>query len=220
MKDKNMPPKQKLPPMLTPKQKMIAEFILKFQEEQGYAPSQREIAAHFQFKSLGTVQNYLVRLQEHGVLSKSWNAKRSIQVSLPTPPPPTSSSQALPLLGRVAAGRPIEAIETHEKIEVPQFFIRPGKSHFVLQVQGDSMKEDGILDGDYVVLRKQTHAENGETVVALVNGEATLKRYYKKQDQVELHPANSSYKPFVFNLQEELDFRIEGLYVGLIRRIH
>ncbi len=218
--------RKKRPPSLTPKQRMIAEFILSFQEEHGFTPSQKEIATHFKFKSLGTVQNYLVRLQEQGVLKKTWNAKRSLQVSLPSTTPsllsqPSSQHPSLPLVGRVAAGRPIEAIESDDKIEVPPFFIKSSGRHFVLQVQGDSMQEDGILDGDYVVLRKQENAENGQTVVALVDGEATLKRFYhKKNGRIELHPANAKYSPFVFNPNDGVDFHIEGLYVGLIRKIH
>ena len=207
---------------LTPKQKLMLDFIVSFTEERGFSPSQTEIAQHFKFKSLGTVQNYLVRLEEQGVLRKTWNGKRTLQVLMPPTTSPTNPQALdLPLAGRVAAGRPIEAIEGSESVEVPMFLVKSSSAqndHYVLQVEGDSMKDDGILDGDYVIVKKQKSAENGQTVVAIIDGEATLKRFYKKGDNVELHPANASYKPFVFHPDEGVDFRIEGLYVGLIRQ--
>jgi repressor LexA len=203
---------------LTPKQKEILDFISAFGNEQGYAPSQQEIARHFGFKSLGTVQNYLVRLERAGALQKTWNARRSLSV---VPPQPSStatlsgnSSLTLPLLGRVAAGRPIEAIDAHDTVEVPPSMIQKGE-HFALKVVGQSMIEDGILDGDLVVVKKQKHAENGQTVVALLDNEATVKRYYKKGDAVELHPANPAYRPIV--IQSIVEFSIEGVVVGVIR---
>ena len=118
-----------------------------------------------------------------------------------------------PLLGRVAAGRPIEAVEDVSAIEIPPSMIGSG-DHFVLQVKGDSMDEDGILDGDFVVVRKQPTAENGETVVALINNEATVKKYYKSEDQVELRPAHKGMEPLFVR---EGDLRIEGKVVGVVR---
>ena len=119
-----------------------------------------------------------------------------------------------PLLGRVAGGKPIEAVEDVEAIEVPPSMIGRG-DHFVLQVKGDSMKEDGILDGDLIVVRKQLTAENGEIVVALINNEATVKKYYKREDSVELRPAHIDMEPIIV---KEGDLRIEGKIVGVIRR--
>ncbi len=118
-----------------------------------------------------------------------------------------------PLLGRVAAGKPIEAVEDVDVIEVPPSMIGSGE-HFVLQVKGDSMKDDGILDGDFVVVRKQPTAENGETVVALVNNEATIKKYYKKKRDVELRPANEGMESIVV---KQGDLRIQGKVVGVLR---
>ena len=118
-----------------------------------------------------------------------------------------------PLLGRVAAGKPIEAVEDVDVIEVPPSMIGSGE-HFVLQVKGDSMKDDGILDGDFVVVRKQPTAENGETVVALVNNEATIKKYYKRKRDVELRPANEGMESIVV---KHGGLRTQGKVVGVIR---
>ncbi len=200
---------------LTPKQKEVHDFISGFTAEKGYAPSQQEIARHFGFKSLGTVQNYLVRLERQGLLRKTWNARRGAKVVRAQ-----SATEAvpLPLLGRVAAGRPIEAIQTMETLEVPSSMLKSG-DHFVLRITGDSMIEDGILDGDYVVIRQQSFATNGQTVVALIRNEATIKRFYRKGGKVELRPANAKYQPLVVESLVEGDFKIEGVMVGLIRRL-
>lgn len=235
--------------MLTPKQKAVLDFITEFQRMQGYAPSQHEIAEYFKFKSLGTVQNYLVRLQRQGLLRKSWNGKRSIEISeewktdtaarlslissqlnncsqtelqTNTVPLPlirkTPKIYELPVLGRVAAGRPIEYIENDQMLEVPSSLFED--QNFVLKVMGDSMIEDGILNGDYVVVRKQEDAEQGQTVVAMIGNEATIKRYYRKSKQIELHPANPAYEPLLINsLTDARGFRIEGVLVGVIRKL-
>jgi len=198
---------------LTPKQKKLLDFMIEYTRDHGYAPSQSEVAKHFKFKSLGTVQNYLVRLERQGLLKKDWNAKRGIEVIRPEP---LAEAVQLPLVGRVAAGRPIEAIQTHDHIEVPASMLRSGV-HFVLKVKGDSMIDDGILEGDFVIIRKQAVAQNGQTVVALIDNEATIKKYYHHQGKVELHPANAHYKPLVI-VEDTSDFKIEGVFVGLIRR--
>lgn len=202
---------------LTPKQKRMLDFILEYTEKNGYAPSQAEIAAQFGFNSLGTVQNYIVRLQRQGALQKTWNARRGVKV---LPSEPSTSARLLPLVGRVAAGRPIEAIENRESIEVPKSLITSQAEHFVLRVKGDSMIEDGVLDNDLVIVRKQSQAENGQSVVALVNNEATLKKYFRKKGRIELHPANSNYKPIIVEEKDNVDFKIEGIMVGLIRKLH
>ena len=223
---------------LTPKQKELLDFIQGYSNENGYAPSQQEIASHFQFKSLGTVQNYLVRLERQGVLHKSLNARRGMQV-LPSPSLPReqtgserSGTVPLPLVGRVAAGRPIEAILSHQSVDVPASLLTRQGEHFALQVSGDSMINDGILNGDTVVIRKQSEARNGQTVVALVNNEATIKRYYRRHTtddrasaKIELHPANPAYEPLIIESMVDPDsgstpdFQIAGILVGLIRRV-
>ncbi|MEZ4485714.1 MAG: transcriptional repressor LexA [Syntrophotaleaceae bacterium] len=194
---------------LTPKQKQVFDFIARHIETRGFAPSQQEIARAFGFRSLGTVQNYLVRLEREGLLSRDWNGRRSLRLA--------ASAEAglkLPLAGTVAAGKPIEAIETNDAIEVPPAMVGTGE-HFVLRVAGDSMIEDGILDGDYVVVRKQASADNSQTVVALLDNEATVKRLQRHGDTVELHPANPTMQPII--VTQEMDFRIEGVVVGVIR---
>jgi repressor LexA len=210
---------------LTPKQKQVLEFIQAHQAEKGYAPSQKEIAAKFGFSSLGTVQHYLNQLGELGFLKKEWNARRGLSVApesaksaAPVPALSDESSiQSLPLLGKVAAGRPIEAVQSPEFLEVPVSILKKSGEHFILKVQGDSMIGDGILDGDYVIIRKQDSAENGETVVALIDNEATIKRYQRRKDgQVELHAANPAYP--TIHVDPERRFRIEGILAGLIRR--
>jgi repressor LexA len=219
-------------PMLTPKQKAMLDFILQYRESNGYAPSQHEIARHFGFSSLGTVQNYLVRLERQGAIQKDWNSRRGTQVLIrpsekgPSTPfskgrkvfEETSSELSLPLLGRVAAGRPIEALEHGEFVEVPRSMISAVGDHFVLKVQGDSMIEEGILDGDQVIIKKQRTAQNGQTVVALIGSEATIKIYFHRRGRVELHPANPKYTPIVVDADVKEDFRIEGIMVGLIRK--
>ncbi len=201
---------------ITPKQKKVLDFVTAYKTRHGYSPTQTEIAKNFGFQSLGTVQNYLVRLEREGMLSKSWNAKRGLEVSSQEVKIQEFQPQnLLPLAGRVAAGRPIEAIESLESIEVPAGMIRRGHEHFVLEVKGDSMIGDGILEGDFVVIRKQSAAQNGETVVALVNGEATIKRFYRRKEKIQLVAANPAYPPI--EVEPGGEFKILGILSGLIR---
>jgi len=193
---------------LTPKQKKFLDFVMEHNEREGYSPSQAEIARALGFRSLGTVQNYLNRLEREGFIEKNWNARRGIRVKLPE-----GYGYQLPLAGIVSAGRPIEAIETDDTIPVPPAMADEG--NFVLRVEGSSMIEDGILDGDYVVVRKQNYADRGQTVVALIGNEATVKRFHRKADRVELHPANAAMEPIIVEASEE--FSILGVVVGVIR---
>ncbi|MEN9723102.1 MAG: hypothetical protein RJB38_1088 [Pseudomonadota bacterium] len=235
---------------LTPKQKQFLEFLVQFETQNGFAPSQQEIARHFGFKSLGTVQDYLSRLQEQGALQKTWNARRSTALTAqasaklqssttqshrsadaasPTVPLPVPTSLILNIEGRVAAGRPIEALSQHQTLEVPSSLVpaRFQTQCMALQVVGDSMIDDGIHENDYVIIRKQEHAENGQTVVALLGGtEASIKRYYRKRGRIELHSANPKYQPIVISesaphASEESAssrFRIAGVLVALFRK--
>ncbi|MDT8395711.1 MAG: transcriptional repressor LexA [bacterium] len=195
---------------ITPKQKRFLDFVIEHTEREGYAPSQQEIANALGYKSLGTVQNYLTRLEREGLVEKSWNARRGIRIRLPE-----GYGYQLPLAGIVSAGKPIEAIETHDTIAVPPTMAHEG--NFVLRVEGQSMVEDGILDGDYVVVRKQEYAERGQTVVAIMGNEATVKRFHRKGGRIELHPANSAMEPII--VQDDETFRIEGVVVGVIRHL-
>jgi len=196
---------------LTEKQKAFLGFISRYMEDWGRSPSFEEICAHFGFTSYNTVTTYLKTLERKGYirLPREKNRKRAVEVISPV----ETRRFEFPLLGKVAAGKPIEAVEDIDAIEVPPSMIGRG-DHFVLKVKGDSMKEDGILEGDFIVVRKQPTAENGETVVALINNEATVKRYYKKEDQVELRPAHADMAPIIV---KEGDLHIQGRVVGVMR---
>ena len=203
--------------ILTPKQKLFLDFLRSYMEEHGYAPSQQVIAQHFQFRSLGTVQNYLNRLEIQGHLQKTWNARHGITLREEEELVKGPSSALLPLLGLVAAGSPIEAIENEEFVEVPSSMLGSG-NYFVLRVQGDSMVEDGILDKDLAIIRKQSRANNGEIVVALIDDSATIKKYYRYPKRIELHPANAAYEPIVIDREEKgKEIKVQGIFVGLIR---
>lgn len=195
---------------LTPKQQDLLSYIQSSIEAQGYAPSQREIAQHFGFRSLGTVQNYLNALETKGYLAKDKHQSRALRIS-----EIESSAISIPLLGRVAAGRPIEAIENRKTIEVPPALLRGGDS-FALEVRGDSMIDEGIREGDMVVVRRQQHADNGQIVIAMLDGEATVKKFFWKNGEIELRPANATMQPIYVNSGQ--GFQILGLVVGLIRK--
>lgn len=197
---------------LTPKQQRFLEFIQHYRREKGYAPTQWEIARRFKLNSLGTVQNYLKALEAKGFLSKAWNGRRAIQLN-----EVGGTALRIPLAGIVAAGQPIEAIEQQESLEVPASILSGGEN-FALRVRGESMIEDGIRDGDIVIVRKQATAENGQTVVAMLDGEATVKKFHRKRDRVELHPANAAMRPIVVTSGQ--GFQILGRVVGLIRKYH
>ncbi len=193
---------------LTKRQKEILDFIRTYRTENGISPTQREIRETFRLSSFGTVQKHLKRLEEKGALSREWNRSRGI-----APKDDPSVARGVPLLGQVAAGRPIEPFPNEESIEVPAALLGKGE-HFVLRVRGESMVEDGILDGDYVVVARRSKADSGQTVVALVRGEATLKRYYSEGAKVRLQPANSAMRPLTFDAR---DVTIQGVVTGLIR---
>ncbi len=199
---------------LTEKQKAFLGYISRYIEDWGRSPSFEEICSHFGFTSYNTVTTYLKTLERKGYirLPRKKNQKRAIEVISPV----ETRRFEFPLLGRVAAGKPIEAVEDMDVIEVPPSMIGQG-DHFVLQVKGDSMKEDGILDGDFIVVRKQPTAENGETVVALINDEVTIKKYYKRKNYVELRPAHTGMEPIIV---KQGDFRIDGRIVGVMRHLN
>ena len=194
---------------LTKRQKEILDFIRNYRAQHEISPTQREIREKFGLSSFGTVQKHLKRLEEKGALSRQWNRSRGVA------PAEDRSGRAVPLLGLVAAGRPIEPFPDEETIEVPSALLsRHRGEHFVLRVRGDSMIEDGIRDGDLVVVAKRSTAQNGQTVVALVKGEATLKRYYSEGSRVRLQPANASMRPIT---AEARDVLVQGVVTGLMR---
>lgn len=202
---------------LTRRQREIFDFISGFVEEQGYSPSLEEIASAFGLSSVATVHKHVKHLVDKGYLRKAWNRSRSVE---PVPDSETVRSVHLPILGTVAAGRPIEAFETDaasaEQLAVPADMVPNSKDHYVLRVRGDSMIEDQICDGDFVVIEGRSEARNGETVVALVDGaDATLKRFYKTGAQIKLVPANTTMQPMEFHASQ---VEIRGIVRGLIRQ--
>lgn len=196
---------------LTPKQKDFLAYLSSYIQQWRRSPSFDEICSHFGFRSYNTVTTYLKALEQKGYirLPREKNRKRAIEVISPV----ETGRFELPLLGLVAAGKPIEAVEDLRAVEVPPSMTGSG-DYFVLEVKGDSMKEDGILDGDLVVIRKQATAENGETVVALINNETTVKKYYRMEDHVELRPAHTGMDPIRVKGD---DLHIEGKVVGVVR---
>lgn len=196
---------------LTRKQKAVLEYLGSYRDKWGTAPSFDEICSHFGFRSYNTVTTYLRILERKGYirLPARKNLKRALEILRPS----ETGRAEIPLLGAVAAGRPIEAVEDKMGIEVPASMLGRGE-HFVLRVKGDSMVDDGILDGDLVVVRKQDVAENGDTVVALIGNEATVKRYYVREDHVELKPAH---KGMASIMAAGEGLKIQGRVVGIMR---
>ena len=199
---------------LTKRQKEILDFIHGFIDEHGYAPSFEEIAKAFGYSSLATVHEHLSNLERKGYIRKSYNESRSIEMM---PEEGTTSALDLPLLGAVAAGLPIEAIQDRESLSVPMDMVRPGKDNFVLKVEGNSMIDEHIRDGDYIVVSSQPTAVDGEVVVALVGGDsATVKKLYREPgNRIRLQPANPGMDPIVVDAD---DVEVQGVVVGLIRR--
>lgn len=196
---------------MTPKQKKVLDFINDYRKQYGYAPSQQEIAVACGFQSLGTVQHYVRILERDGFLSRQWNGRRSIEVL--TYADTVGAGIELPFVGIVAAGKPIEAFQQPEVMEVPSAMAGPG--NVVYEVRGDSMIEQGIMDGDYVAVHPQPVAENGQTVIAELNGAITIKRFVRKGNSIELHPANPTMSPII--VAETDDFHIRGVLVGSMR---
>jgi repressor LexA len=195
---------------LTMRQREIYEFIRSKIEKRGYGPTVREIGQEFKIRSPNGVMCHLNALVKKGLILREANSARAIQLVDHRPP-----GASLPLLGRVAAGSPIEAVaESDEQLDFGDLFIAP--NHFALQVHGQSMIEDHIDDGDYVVIRKQADAENGARVVAMIDNEVTLKRLHKDKGQVWLQPANSAMKPIP--VDPSSDATILGVLVGVLRK--
>jgi repressor LexA len=199
--------------MLTHRQKEVYAFLKSYVEEHEIAPTYEEIRRHFGFQSYNAVFKHLKQLEARGyLLAGRKNRKQAFRLQDPLAVSP--AAVVIPLLGRVAAGLPIEALEDRDTVEVPESFLGTGE-HFALRVRGESMIEDGIHDDDLIIVRQQDRAENGQTVVALVDGEATVKRFYLRGTTVELHPANPQMKPLVVDAKRVM---IRGVVVGLIRK--
>ncbi len=189
---------------LTPKQKKVLDFISSFIKKNDYSPSLEEIAKHFNLKSVSSAHQFVDSLHRKGYLKKTENKQRSIE--------PIINKVEIPLFGHIAAGEPIEAISNPEPIKVPKKMLSKSGLHYALKVKGNSMTDENINDGDTIIIRRQETAQNGQKVVALINGhEATLKKIYKEKNGFRLQPANSSIKPiFVRNLT------IQGIVTGVL----
>ncbi len=199
---------------LTKRQREILDFLQEHIQKHGYAPSFEEIAEQFRFQSLATVHEHLSNLERKGAIHRGYNESRAIEI---LPPRGTAGASEIPLLGAVAAGLPIEAALHEETIAVPDGMLPRRGPNYALRVQGQSMIDEHIMDGDVVVVHGRQSAENGEMVIALVNGaEATVKRFYREAGGwVRLQPANPEMRPMRF---QERDLLIQGVVVGVIRR--
>lgn len=198
---------------LTRRQKEILDFLNSYIQQQGYAPTIEEIATHFSLRSLATVHKHLSNLQEKGLIRREWNRSRALEL---VPSDVRVEAVELPLLGLVAAGSPIEAIETSETIFVPESMVGRRET-YVLQVKGDSMIDEQIRDGDYVIVENRQTADDGEMVIALLDGEnVTLKKLYREGGgRVRLQPANARLEP-IFVDQDRI--RIQGVVIGILRK--
>lgn len=200
---------------LTKRQREILDFVESFIQSYGYSPSFEEIAKFFGYRSLATVHEHLSNLERKGYIRKNYNESRSVE--LLASQRPRASAAEVRLLGKVAAGAPIEAIEADESIAVPEDMLKGRGPHYVLRVEGESMIDAQIRDGDYVVVDGRDAADNGEMVIALVNGEsATMKRFYREGDgRIRLQPANENHQPQFYS---ENDVHVRGIVVGVIRK--
>ena len=198
---------------LTKRQREILDYLNEFIQQHGYAPSLEEIGRRFGLSSLATVHKHMTNLETKGFIKRSWNRSRSVEL---LPGRSGSRSVELPLLGYVAAGLPIEAIATTETIAVPESLVDSRRDTYVLRVRGDSMIDEQIRDGDWVVVEDRKTANNGEMVVALLRGaDVTLKTFFRDSGRIRLQPANPTMQPIFVDPQ---DVQIQGVVVGVMRR--
>jgi repressor LexA len=196
---------------LTKRQQEIYQYLKDHIRSKGYAPSIMEIGKQFNLNSPATVHKHLTHLEGKGLIRKQHNLSRAIEI---TEEPENTLSKEYVLLGDIVAGKPIEVLENREVVSLMPD--SADKDVFVLRVKGDSMIEDHIRDGDYVIAEKREWAENGETVVALLDNEkATLKRFYREKGHVRLQPANLEMEPIIV---KEGDFKIQGVVIGVMRK--
>ena len=203
---------------ITRRQRQVYDFIAEFVQKNQYSPSFEEIGEGLGLSSLATVHKHVSNLEKKGLLSRDYNRSRSIDLL----PPKGRLKQAMsvnsgtmvPLAGRIAAGQPIEAIERAETISLADF--TRSRDVFALEVRGESMQDEHIVDGDYVLVEKTKIAHNGDIVVALVQGsDATLKRFYRQGDNIRLQPSNAKMKPIVVSAR---DVEIQGRVIGVLRK--
>ena len=201
---------------LTKRQKQIFDYIKEFIRKQGYAPSIDEMRRKFGLGSVATIHKHLKFLEQKNLIRRAPHQSRAIEL-IPQPGFGGSSSVQVPLLGTIAAGHPIEAIATDESIAVPEEMLAGG-STYVLRVRGDSMIDEQICDGDFVIIEDRKAARNGEVVVALIDGEeVTLKKYYDEGETVRLQPANPAMDPIILDKRSG-DLAIQGIVIGVLRK--
>ena len=199
--------------VLTPRQREIYDYLCRFTEANGYAPTIAEIRAHFNLSSPATVHHLLSTLEREGLIRRIPHASRGIEIVKQEHKEETCE---IPLLGAVAAGQPIEAILSQEIVSIPPDMLGRGRT-FALKVRGDSMIEEHITDGDFVIVESRQTAENGQTVVALIDGsDATVKRFYREKNQIRLEAANPQYEPIIIKPPDRV--RIQGIVIGLLRK--
>jgi len=203
---------------ITKRQRQVYDFISSFVQKNGYSPSFEEIAEGMQLNSLATVHKHISNLETKGLLTRDYNRSRSIDL---VPPKgrlkqamSVNTTMVLPLLGRIAAGQPIEAVQNHETISLADFV--QSKEVYVLEVRGESMQDEHILDGDYVLVERVKTAHNGDIVVALLDeNDATLKRLYREGDNIRLQPSNINMKPIIVPAAA---VQIQGRVIGVLRK--
>jgi len=202
---------------LTRRQKEILDFIGQHITRQGYAPSIEEICVRFELSSTATVHKHLSNLEAKGLIRRRSNRSRAIELcGRGGSRPEGAGAVSVPLLGRIAAGRPIQALEVPETIDLPESMLGR-RSTFVLRVEGNSMIDEQIRDGDYVIVEQTAEARDGQIVVALVGGEeATLKRFYRQADgSVRLQPANVNLAPIILH---DGELQVQGVVIGVLRK--
>ncbi|MGE0405113.1 MAG: transcriptional repressor LexA [Candidatus Korobacteraceae bacterium] len=201
---------------LTKRQRQVYDFIAGFVQSHGYSPSFEEIGDGMGLSSLATVHKHISNLEKKGLLRRDYNRSRSIDVLPPRGrlKQSMSAGTSLPVMGRIAAGRPIEAVENPTSISLSDF--TGSKDVFVLEVTGDSMQDEHIVSGDYVLVERVNTARNGEIVVALVEGmDATLKRFYQEGERIRLQPANATMQPIMVPAQA---VQVQGRVIGVLRK--
>jgi repressor LexA len=216
--------------VLTDRQQEILDFISQSIVERGYPPTLREIGTHFGIRSTNGVNDHLRALEKKGYLQREDLKSRALRpVTLPGSTPIGGRAQAeanadiieVPLIGRVAAGAPLLAVENvQDTVHVDRFFIGQTREVFALRVKGESMIEDGIFDGDFIFVRKQLQANRGDTVVAMIGDEATVKRYYPEGDTIRFQPANAAMQPILVKKRDFKSVNIIGVVIGVYRKMN
>src|SRR5512141_2060221 len=197
---------------LTKRQREILDYLQEFIQQHGYAPSLEEIGRRFSLSSLATVHKHLTNLQEKGFIKRAWNRSRAVELVQTRP---GGRARELPLLGYVAAGAPIEAIGTPESIAVPEDLVGK-RDTYVLRVRGESMIDEQIRDGDFVIVEDRKTAENGEMVIALLgSSDVTLKKFYRENGQIRLQPANPTMQPIIVAADQ---LQVQGVVIGVMRK--